>query len=151
MAKTKVDRYPDAFQLFCYATAYWKGRWAMHRELKVRYPYNTPIFVVESFSLELHLKCLIRVRRNPLPPKYTHEPQILYGELKERDRLLIRKHMGLKQRDVEAILVRARGVFAKLRYKYEGHDWEKDFRGKWANKGFDKMIHAIRDIIKSVP
>jgi hypothetical protein len=142
---------PDAFLLFCFATSNWKARWALHRQMKLRYPFNMPIFVAEAFTLELHLKCLIRVRGIKLPKRGTHEIAELYNLLTPQDkRRLVKKKTKLTQDDIDSILERSRGLFALLKYQYEGHEWPLDPKtGKWGNKGFEKLIHAIRDIIKT--
>lgn len=149
MSKAPRNSKPDAFDLFCYATTYWKARWALDREftrIGVLPPYDIPIFVIEAFSLELHLKCLLRVENKPLPQ--THEPEDLYKKLTSLHRRLIREYSKKRLREMRSILMRSKGVFRHLRYMHEGHKWPADKDGITGTSGFNDVVHAIRRIIK---
>ena len=149
MPKTPRNKRPDAFSLFCFATAYWKGRWALNREftrLGIQTPYDIPEFVVEAFSLELHLKCLLRVEKKELPG--SHEPEYLYHALTPPHRRMIREYAKKPLGEMRSILARSRGVFKDLRYMHEGHKWPEDKKGRTGTDGFNEVVHAIRRIIK---
>lgn len=138
---------PDAFELFCYATAYWKAAAAMGRELKIAFPFMIPVFVVEAFSLELHFKCLLRVRHKSL--RRTHEPIDMWPKLSRRDQNLILKYAsGARPTiDIDSLLLRSKGMFKNLRYMHEGHDWPRNKNGEAGNGGFNDVVKAIRRII----
>lgn len=145
-------RDPDPFQLFLFATAYWRAAAALTKGLNLHYPYNMPTFVVEAFSLELHLKCLLRLRGQLLDP--THEPNDLFRRLAPADQQSIRSLGKLlpsdEDLDIEPILARARGVFKTLRYMHEGHEWPRDATGLAGNAGFDETIRGTRRTILEI-
>ena len=141
---------PDPFAVFLNATSYWKAASALVQGLKLKYPHNMPIFVVEAFALELHLKCLLRVRGKLLDA--THEPRDLFLKLDTSDQNLVVAHAKRVQSDpdsidVESVLTRSEGVFKKLRYQHEGHQWPLDANGVAGNTGFYEVIQSLRHII----
>ena len=138
---------PDAFDLFCYATTYWKAAASLGRELKVTFPFMVPVFVVEAFSLELHFKCLLRVRHKSL--KQTHEPSDMWPKLSLRDQNLILRYASgaAPTIDIDSVLLRSKRMFKNLRYMHEGHDWPRDKTGAGGNGGLNDVVKAIRRII----
>jgi hypothetical protein len=138
---------PDPFKVFVSATVYWKAATALGRELRLPEPYDTPIFVIEAFSLELHLKCLLRVEGKLLPRE--HEPKKLLKALDPPSRKLIREYSGKSVAEVNAVMDRCTGIFAKMRYQHEGWKWPKvKIQGAFVNEGVNDIVKAIRKIVK---
>ena len=137
---------PDPFSVFLHATSYWRAASTLTRGLKLPYPYTMPMFVLEAFALELHLKCLLRLRGQLIDP--THEPVELFAKLTPADQQLViskakRSQADTDSVDVQAALIRSTGVFKKLRYLYEGHDWKVE-DGMAGNVGVYETIIGIR-------
>jgi hypothetical protein len=144
---------PDPFALFLNATCYWRAAAALIGSLKLRYPYNMPTFVLEAFAIELHLKCLLRVRGQLL--KDTHEPKDLFEKLDRSDQDLVVANCKLLSTDpgtidIGSVLKRSAGVFKNLRYVHEGNQWPKDDKGVAGNAGFYEVIRAIRLILLKI-
>ena len=137
---------PDAFELFLYATAYLKGAAAMAKEIHLPWPYCMPVFVVEAFSVELHLKCLIRSERK-LFTKGEHDIETLFKRLSPRTRRLIRETAEMTPAKLRSFFDRTSGIFTKLRYKHEGHSFPKDKKGRWGTFGTHEFVWAIRALL----
>ncbi len=137
---------PDPFKLFVTATAYWRAAARLGENLNLRAPYDMPMYVIEAFSLELHLKCLLRIEGQELAR--THEPGELYEKLRKDNRKLIRDYTGMNVADLNSVMKCAEGVFKNLKYIHEGWKWPKDREGRWGNFWFKDIILAIRTIIK---
>ena len=138
---------PDAFELFLFATAYLKGAAAMARGINLPWPYCMPVFVVEAFSVELHLKCLLRSERK-LFKKGTHDIESLYKGLSPPSRRLIRESAGMSPAKLRSFFDRTNGIFQKLRYMHEGHQFPKVKKDRWGNFGTHEFVWAIRELLK---
>jgi len=105
-----------------------------------------PVFVVEAFSVELFLKCLLRSERKLFKTK-THDIEKLYKRVSPRNRRLIRETAGMDLRQLRSFFARTNGVFDRLRYMHEGHSWPKDKKDRWGNYGTTEFLSAIRELL----
>jgi hypothetical protein len=137
---------PNAFKVFVSATVYWRAACRLGKYLAVPLDYAMPVFMVEAFSLELHLKCLLRVEGKALTG--THEPRDLYRQLTPDNRKLIRQYAHKSVVEINAALDRYRGVFKNLKYFHEGWKWPRDRQGGHGNRDINQIVHAIRRIVK---
>jgi hypothetical protein len=125
----------DAFEMFCFASLYHQGASLLyHAELTPPLNFNNrtlsgmfvPRSVLLSFSFELYLKCLKRVRgKSPLTG---HDTRTLFSDLSPRDRRLIKlKFVEIRESLLknttplllDNVIERTRNYFPQMRYGYE--------------------------------
>ena len=118
---------------------------------------SAPQLLVDSFAVELYLKCLFVLDTNDAPPK-GHDWQALFDALKPHTRIAIREafkqsieshpvlsHLdvinpkALKVTDFERSLTAAKNTFDKKRYLYESVTQDEWF-----------YAHLLKDAIRSV-
>lgn len=118
---------------------------------------SAPQLLVDSFAVELYLKCLFVLDTNTAPPR-EHDWEILFDELLPPTKTLIREafersvecdtvlsnlHIinpdALKVTDFRRSLVAAKNTFDKRRYLYEAVT-----QGEWF------YAHLLKDAIRTV-
>jgi hypothetical protein len=148
MAKHTAKK-PDAFEMFCFANAYYEAAailmlchgWSFEKDGKhmiqlsagpgakdIELNPNAAIIsssVLLILSLEVFLKCLIRVRgRMPLRE---HDVSKLFAMLSAKDQRSIKRiflafpgyYEGTKRMGIESALAAASSFFVRMRYGYE--------------------------------
>lgn len=110
-------------------------------------------------SLEIHLKCLHRVRRRYIEG---HDVRMLFDKLSKADKRRIKEIFNRAMKDhacyaeilasgvpldVESVLTRASNMFVAMRYCYEGKWLTRDSSGWVGNAGVDRLADSIRDLI----
>lgn len=144
----------SGFEMFCYATSYWKAAALLGRAKNI-VPYIIPWHVLEVLALEVYLKCLRRVRgKAPLARHPIHD---LFNDLSQADRRAISKYFkriiahevyGIAgPMNLKSVIDRASDMFTIVRYGYEGAPWPTDVRGQKGNVGVSQAIMALREVI----
>ena len=158
MVKKKRHKPVDALHIIVNARSYLLAALVIEKQ-----PINPmllwPKLACIAFSLELHLKCLHRVRR-----RYSvgHNAKRIFEKLSKADRKRIaelhdkkvKKHPGYSQTvsvkcgtDFESVLVRASDLFEKTRYWHEQILPHADSLGAQGSFGMDCLIDAVKDVI----
>jgi len=157
MAKKRRKRRPKKplpVEIFCHATANWKAAAAVGRECNFPHPFKMPMVVLEIFSIELFIKCLIEMRHRTPPPE--HDLETLLEVLSKRDKCKIEElfdsivdhdHRLVRKVNLRSVLDRSKKFFNHSRYVFEGHKWKKDKQGWYGNEGFGDLLLAIRQYI----
>jgi hypothetical protein len=160
MGKQKQKRRPKKpvpAEVFCHAIAYWKGAAALSRECRFKHPFRMPMAVLEVFSIELFLKCLLELRRKPA--MRTHELEPLMNALSKRDQTKIianfDRYVAANPRlsrkvSIRSVMDRSSNYFNAARYVFEGHKWKPDADGWIGNEGFLDLLWAVREHILSI-
>jgi hypothetical protein len=118
-----------------------------------------PTIVTESFSLELHIKCLHRLRRRNL---WGHDVRELFYKLSKRDQRQTAKYLqevvsqhplysqatseGIHL-DVDSILMRASNMFMRARYWHELEMPNRDSYGHATTAGIGPLSDAVMQLI----
>jgi hypothetical protein len=177
----------DAFEMFCYASAYREaaaiidvrrftaGRAKALKDLSpaIRAAYGfseedafdvtvnpdaltIPSSLLFTLSLEVHLKCLVRVRRRM--PIAEHNMKKLFERLGRRDRQAIKRRFlenyeqydGKRRVKIDSVIQRSSRFFVEIRYGYEyapprmpAAD-DESMRGTF---GFRTAVNAVRSVI----
>ena len=174
MAKTKA--LPDGFDMFCFAEEYRTASgflfdlwWATHIERCVAddpaerwkpVPGRVAGHVLHEFSLEVYLKCLLRIRERRLP--WQHDCGMLFQELGTDDQQAIELHYrstcrsyvghpATGERQIVSLasaFERATSYFMEVRYGYElEFPRSPASGGTRGNLGIDEAILAVRSRI----
>ena len=156
MARRRVETPPLSIEVFCHATAYWKSAASLGRHCNFPFPYNLPMVVYELFSLELFLKCLIKMRGKPIPRM--HELSQLLSTLSKGDRDKIRSRYYKLRRAHhrprvawKSVIKRTSHLFDRARYHFEGTPWETDVAGYKGNQGVAELLRAGKSFSNASP
>jgi hypothetical protein len=157
--KNKSHRPYSAFDIFINARAFLKATGVLAT-------YNDdqflmfPFFVSEAFTLELHLKCVHRLRRRY--PGRAHTVKDLFESLSKADQKKIDRYLqGIIANhpnadeltavgvdlDVTSILERSNDMFVRGRYWHEGLLPSPDSRGNKSNAGIAPLVRAVESLI----
>jgi hypothetical protein len=137
---------PDAFAIYRAATGHWKSAARLGRAKKDKH-YGLSMVVLESFSLELYLKCLHVVRGTI---HTGHNTRQLFDKLAQADRENIRTAYGPDAPvTIEDVLSRSGEVFVKGRYPFDlpNKDWFELACKIPLNEGLSRLICAVREVI----
>ena len=142
----------DPFEIFVDACAFWKTA-ALAGRIEYGLHYKIPMLVLEVFSLELHLKCLHALRGNR---KWGHDIGELFSDLPDGEQAAIAAKFQQQcagrsefaSLTLAAVLDRSKELFEKARYRFEGEEWNPDASGERGNRGFDRLIRSIHDVIE---
>jgi hypothetical protein len=122
-----------------------------------------PAIMCAIFSLELHLKCLYRIRRRY--GKGGHNVQLLFQGLSERDKREITKRFDLAvtthplyesyveigtKMDIESVLTRLSDVFDRIRYWNEEVQSKPDSDDFSGSPGIDTLSNVLNQIILEI-
>lgn len=149
MATGKPKNNP--YQMFCYATAYWKSSASLDREPN-RLPYQLPSIILQLLGFEVYLKCLLCIRGKI---RRGHDLQKLFDELDAADQQALhtafhnhtKSKPAMKGVTLQSVFDRSKDVFEKARYGYEGFVWPSDSTGDQGNRGLPDALHAVRAVI----
>ena len=159
MAKKK-RRIPSFDPLLCYinARSYLLASNTLHAQPHASV-FFWPTMALEAFCLELHLKCLHRVRRRNINGHDVHK---LFGLLSKNDRKrlaayfheFITAHPNYAEMaakgvpfDVDSVLMRASNMFMRGRYWHEGQLPARDPLGYASNAGIGNLSDAINRLL----
>lgn len=155
MAKKKGNPPPSylAFEVFMAAQSFGRAALALSDRVPSDEFFVWPMVVNQALCLELHLKCLRRIRG-----KYSfgHDAQFIFNQLSRLDRSSIKSHLKRiiaegppdpsldhKQLELESSLLRNRDTFKTGRYWFEGTLPKPDTYGNRGNAGTDFLTEAV--------
>ncbi len=159
MAKKKPKPLPlDSFLAFYSARAFQMTSTILDRQPNKPF-FIWPLIVNETFSLELHLKSLHRIRRRIA---HGHNIRFLFESLSMADRKKIESHFnaiavqhplhgaaikdGIPM-DLESVLTRSSDLFHNARYWFQGHLPTPDSKGHRTNAGIGPLSDAVMQLI----
>ena len=118
-----------------------------------------PTIANETFALELHLKCLYKIRGQKC---WGHDTKALFDKLSKSDQMtidsylleIVRHHPNYSEMcergvrfDADFVAQRASNAFEKARYWWEGNLPEADSEGFTTTAGVGNLCDAIRKLI----
>jgi hypothetical protein len=148
----------DPLIMYIAARAFWYAAEAInaqHAESLRLWPYAAN----QSFSLELHLKCLHRLRRRRITG---HNVQRIFERLGKADQKRITRYLAERLEqipefkvasasgipfDIHSVLMRASDMFTKSRYWYELELPAADAKGYSGTHGIGQLIDAVNRYI----
>ncbi len=145
----RQNKLPDPYLMFCDATGHWKSAALLGRAKNQRH-YALSMLVLESFSLEIHLKCLLRLRG--IAFGRNHDTPDFFRSLSVSDQSRIAAMFdNAVGADVQIndVLSRSAELFVKGRYRFDPqHEkWNEVASQIALNNGLSQLIAAVHRVI----